>query len=397
MRKSGALAVDVAVLGAGIAGLWTAAAAAAAGYSVLVFGLPADPAHQSVASQGIVHGGLKYGRPGGIDAALAPMPARWRQALAGEGPVDLRAAAVLSERMLLWFPPALAAEALAAGARLRLRGETRLLAGRERPAPFDAVAGGRLLELAEPVLDVPSVLSALGRGLPTPPLALDAAELETAPEGGIARLRPAGGSAVEARRWVLAAGAGNAGLLARLGRPEATQRRPLRQVLATGAPYPLFLHVARAGVAGAAYGTRLTLTSHRRPDGRLVWYMGGDVAERGSGLDERATLALARAELAALLPGAAPERLDWSSLWIERAEPRTSDGRTPAGIGVSQHGNAVAVWPTKLALAPAVADAVLAGLRADGIAPSPLAGAGLAGMASLPPPAAPWSEAGPCS
>ena len=73
--------VDVAILGGGIAGLWLLARLQAAGYSALLLENQALGAGQTLASQGIIHGGLKYALDLKLNTAsdaLADMPARWR-------------------------------------------------------------------------------------------------------------------------------------------------------------------------------------------------------------------------------------------------------------------------------------------------------------------------------
>src|SRR5690606_17055328 len=81
-----ALRVDVAILGGGIAGLWLLPRLRQAGYSALLLERHALGAGQTVASQGIIHGGLKYAldlKLGSASDALAEMPRRWRACLAG--------------------------------------------------------------------------------------------------------------------------------------------------------------------------------------------------------------------------------------------------------------------------------------------------------------------------
>src|SRR5262245_41436193 len=93
--------VDVAVIGGGVAGLWCAAALGAAGYSCVLVERQALGAGQTIASQGIIHGGVKYALAGAASRAsraIAQMPETWRACLAGEGTMDLRGVRVLSPR-----------------------------------------------------------------------------------------------------------------------------------------------------------------------------------------------------------------------------------------------------------------------------------------------------------
>ena len=94
--------VEVAIVGAGIAGLWLGNLLAQRGIAFAICEAEAVGGVQTAASQGIVHGGLKYALGGEATSAsrsLATMPARWRACLAGHGDADLRGVPVLAEHM----------------------------------------------------------------------------------------------------------------------------------------------------------------------------------------------------------------------------------------------------------------------------------------------------------
>jgi len=98
------MCVDVLILGGGIAGLWLLADLRAQGVNAL---LATDELGkgQTIASQGIIHGGTKYaltGKVTGATLAIGDMPRLWRAALQGEGTVDLSKVNVLTESQLLW-------------------------------------------------------------------------------------------------------------------------------------------------------------------------------------------------------------------------------------------------------------------------------------------------------
>jgi len=93
--------VDVVILGGGIAGLWLLDALHQAGYSALVLNKGDLGQGQSIAAQGIIHGGTKYFGATAV-SDLAPMPARWRASLTGKlGPdhANVAAAATSGRRI----------------------------------------------------------------------------------------------------------------------------------------------------------------------------------------------------------------------------------------------------------------------------------------------------------
>ena len=95
---------DVVIIGAGIAGLWTFQRLTRMGFDVLLLESGRVGGGQTIASQGIIHSGLKYAlasRVSAIAEHIRAMPQRWREALAGSGDVDLSGARLAAESLLL--------------------------------------------------------------------------------------------------------------------------------------------------------------------------------------------------------------------------------------------------------------------------------------------------------
>ena len=64
------------------------------------------------------------------------------------------------------------------------------------------------------------------------------------------------------------------------------QRRPLHMVMVKhNLPYPLHAH----GL-GTGSKPRITITSHKTDDGRMVWYLGGEIAESGINRDSESQI-----------------------------------------------------------------------------------------------------------
>src|SRR5262245_14630974 len=83
---------DIVILGGGVAGLWLLNRLRAAGYAAVLLERAALGQGQSIASQGMIHGGMKYALGGtltGASESIADMPAHWQRCLRGEGDVDL--------------------------------------------------------------------------------------------------------------------------------------------------------------------------------------------------------------------------------------------------------------------------------------------------------------------
>ena len=91
--------LDIAIIGAGIAGLWLLNLLQKRGYCAGLIENDSIGGGQSLKSQGMIHGGIKYALRGLTNHAsetIADMPARWRACLTGEGCLDLAGVNILS-------------------------------------------------------------------------------------------------------------------------------------------------------------------------------------------------------------------------------------------------------------------------------------------------------------
>jgi len=358
---------DTVILGGGVAALWTANVLKAAGQSVLVLTNAPLGAGQTLAAQGVIHGGLKYAVGGKLtdsSEALAGMPSRWLAAMRGEGPVDLRGAKLLSDHQLMWSLPNVVSQVVSFFGSKALRGRSAAIAREDYPAVFDTPDyKGRLFRIDEPVVDPVSILRELARGVAEETYLVDwgkNARLETS-NGQIDSITITGadGPPVEVRAgtYLLAAGTGNGELLEVLGISEpAMQRRPLHQVIVRKAGLPDFYSVC----VGTGPKPPLVSTTHVDSAGRTVWYLGGDLAEQeGVARSEAEQIAFTQALLAKLMPWIDLAGAEWFTWRGDRAEPLTGTGDRPPGAYCRRVGNVLVAWPTKLALAPDLAEQVL--------------------------------------
>ena len=361
--------LDIAIFGAGIAGLWTLARLRQAGYRVALFERHALGGLQSIASQGIIHGGTKYaltGRLTGSAMAIGEMPGIWRAALSGDGEIDLRGVRVLSDHQYLWTTGSLASGLTGFFAGKVMQSRMQPLDPADHPPPFDAPGfHGGLYRLDEPVLDPRSLMQVLAERLGERCYRLpEPAHFERTADGW--RCSAKKGPDFAARTLVLTAGAGNAGLLQALGRQQPRmQTRPLHMLMLRGD-----LPLLTAHCLGASANPRLTITSYPLDDGRVVWYLGGQVAEEGVDRTSAAQIQAGRDELAELLPWVRFDGVQWATLKIDRAETATAGGRRPDDAFVDSDSGVITCWPTKLAFAPRVAALVTTAVREAGLLPS---------------------------
>lgn len=360
--------LDVLIFGGGGAGLWLLDELHRRGFGALLMERTALGTGQTIACQGILHGGLKYSLGGALTdsaKAIRDMPALWRQCLQGRRPPDLTRTAVLSPCCYLWRTQSVKSKLGIVGARIGLQcGAHRVSAG-TRPGVL-AACPGDVFRVDEQVIDAASFLRDLA-GQHRDRL------LKISPDHEVTFVRSAWGRVdrvrvtvpdsssvweLSPRNIVFTAGAGNAQLRERAGlSADAMQRRPLHMVLVRGELPDLFGHC----VDGAK--TRVTISTARDGAGRVVWQVGGQLSETGVGMEASALLEFAKQELRAVLPGVSFAGAEWSTYRIDRAEMKTDRGLRPAGAVLRQERSVITAWPTKFVLVPELSRMIADRLR----------------------------------
>jgi glycerol-3-phosphate dehydrogenase len=366
---------DIAILGGGIAGLWLLNRLRQAGYAAILLESGTLGGGQTHKAQGIIHGGTKYSLQGNITGAaqaIADMPGVWQQCLHGNGEIDLRGVPVLSEHQYLFSTNKLAGKLAGFFAGLALQGKLQALAPEAYPTVFQNVKfKGLVYALDEMAIDT----QALVRELVKPhqdvifkidPLRDDQLELDA--QGNLQQLSVQAGAGeavqIRAKKYIFTAGAGNEILLRKLAMPGiGMQRRPLHMVVAkTDFDFPVFAHCLGIGAT-----PRITITTHQAHDGKKVWYLGGQIAEEGVQLSSEVQIAIAKKELQELFPWLDFSTVRFASFHVDRAEPLQASGKKPDGVYSREIGNVIIGWPTKLALAPKLADEILACLLSSDV------------------------------
>lgn len=398
--------LDIAIIGGGIAGLWLLNRLNSDGYGCALFESKALGSDQSVGSQGMIHGGIKYSLSGalsGASEAIADMPAHWRACLNGEGDVDLRKARTLSDHFYMWSSASVTSKLTTFFASKATRGRVDKVEKKDRPAIFqNSQFRGQLYKLVDMVLDVPSVVAALADNVAGKTHLIDWSKAQLQQDANdqtyLEIQQPNQLLRIEAQRFIFAAGKGNEQLLQSLNiATPKMQIRPLQQVMVLlDYPHPFYGHCL-----GADKTPRLTISSHPMLDAdgkqKWAWYLGGSLSEKGAEQSAEDVIASARKELSELMPWLDLSTARFATLNIDRAEPRQKNLLRPDKAfseKTADDSNVIVAWPTKLTLSPNLADEVIQQLRDDKIAPR--TGDNISVLQQLPtPPIAPtpWHTA----
>jgi len=363
--------LDTLIFGGGAAGLWLLDELSRSGYSALLLEAGDLGGGQTVASQGILHGGFKY-TLGGLftrsAASIRDMPTIWRESLRGRQDPDLSGTRIRSEACYLWRSDSVSSRLGMVAAQVGLRVVPRTVSDAEKPEVLARCPGSVAL-LDEQVISPASLLSCLAAPHQTRILRIDAdagLTFEVDPSRRVRRVRltnPVTGDVMELspKQVVFTAGAGNAVLRQKIGRTASVmQRRALHMVMLRGQLPQLNGHC----VDGAA--TRATITSDVDSSGRTVWQVGGQIAEYGVSMNEPAIIEWARSELESVLPGLDLSQAEWGAYRVDRAERITATGRRPETAQILREENVVTAWPTKLVLAPQLAEKISSIVRGAG-------------------------------
>lgn len=365
--------VDIAILGGGVAGLWSLNRLRQAGYNAMLIESSKLGAGQTRYAQGIIHGGTKYALAGQMNAsaqAVSQMPARWRACLEGVGEIDLSAVKILSSHQYLWSTQKVTSRMAGFFASKLMRSRTESLKQNDYPEAFKKPKfKGQLYKLDEPVLDTESLVEELAKSYKEHIFHIDVDQLQFEyNEAKKVWCLKSADQIVNCSAVVITAGEGTETILQKMGHNEPKmQRRPLHMVIGRGGgiQQPIFAHCL-----GASSSPRLTITSHRDNIGEMVWYLGGALSESGVGKSRNELIAVAKKEVAELLPWINFSETEWSTLTIDRAEVKTADGSRPENPYVDFNESVITAWPTKLAFAPLLADQVMEQLKIHHIAPS---------------------------
>jgi glycerol-3-phosphate dehydrogenase len=363
---------DVVIIGAGIAGLWLHHRLNKMGIHALLLENNTIGNAQTLSSQGIIHGGAKYAINGILSKAtqaIGDMPTRWKDCLNGEGDVDLSQAKVFAEHQLMWSKNQLSSKMVSFFASKALSSRMQTVDKPSRPTLFQHPDfKGALYQLDEPVLDIASVIQYLVEPWQDRIIqfASDTHITWQKDNGNIQSLQLGDDIQINAQQFVLTAGEGNEALLKSLNIKKPTmQRRPLKMVLCKAKDKAQSLPAIYAHSLGSGSKPIATITSHFDKDGNIVWYIGGNIAEQGVDKSFEKLTSEATDLLRDIMPWFDLPELTWATHAVNRAEPKQSGFSRPDTAFVETKNNVHIAWPTKLALAPDLADKIIEKLQSN--------------------------------
>ncbi|MDG2090772.1 MAG: FAD-dependent oxidoreductase [Gammaproteobacteria bacterium] len=374
---------DALIIGGGIAGLWMLNRLRTQGYDVLLLEKNKLGSGQTIASQGMIHGGIKYALSGNLNTAseaIADMPEQWENCLAGTGDIDLSDTNILSKHYYMWPQNSLRSRFNAFLGSKALRGKVTKVGENNYPDFFQTHIKGPLYELKDIVLDVPSLLNSLSKKHQSNIKLFNCAKewnIEKNAEGEFKSLTLKQDDEtfiVRAKQIIISSGEGSKDFLKKLIPDEKLpnemqmQLRPLQMTIVKHKHSdPIHVHCVADQLTATP---EVTITSHKCKDGDTAWYLGGELAESGANRTEEEQIKVAKNKIGELFPWCDLSNARWHSFFINRAEALTKNGKRPETASIHQYLNISLCWPSKLTLAPDLGQQIINIFQGKNIPPS---------------------------
>lgn len=358
--------VDIAIFGSGIAGLWTYNVLKSKGYSVVLIEKNTLGGTQTIASQGMIHGGQRYTLQGALNThseSISTMPKVWEECIEGKREPNLNETNVLAKNQYLWSAGGFSSNVTAFFASKAMNSRVNALEKEKWPKAFSEAKNfkGKIYELDELVLDIQSLAKNLANPYLNNVYKADEVEYLVDKENldSVNITQESNTVNLKAKKYIFTAGKGNEEILDLLSpSKKLAQRRPLKQVMVKELDHPLYAHCITVDPR-----PRVTISSHPTENGKYVWYLGGLVAVNGIEKSDDEAIDFAKKELKTLFSWINWDEKQWSTFYIDRAEPYTSTGFLPEGPSIKEIANCSIVWPTKLTFAPVISEKILNSLK----------------------------------
>ncbi len=356
------ISLPTVIIGGGIAGLWLFHRLHKLGHQALLLEKHVLGGSQSMQSQGIIHGGIKYALNGLLTPsanAIAGMPARWQSAMQNAEEVDLKSIIPLSEHHYMFTGKALGSKLTSFFASKAVRGRMEKASSTNTPDIFKhSLFSGDVYALNEWVLDIEQVTKALVT--PYQDFALKIDEVDLIDHGSEIQIEIKHNHnqfKISAKNIILTAGEGTEALVKNLDKGVSwpnMQRRPLHMIAVKGQLPGLFGHCL-----GSGSKPLFTVTTLSSDDGDNVWSIGGDLAENGIDWSPEKQIEHAKNVIQKNLPWIDFTSTQWRTWHVNRAEPAQKSLIRPDTAFSFKKKNLTVCWPTKLALAPDLSDQII--------------------------------------
>lgn len=362
---------DIVIIGAGIAGIWLTNVLKSMGFNCILLENYAIGSGQTINSQGMLHSGVKYALQGKVTAdtlAIKDAPFLWQQALSKNSQIKLTTNCVLADGQYLWSNGKLSTNIANFFVSKVLQSNVSKIEPNNFPEPFNNNKfNGSLYKLHETILNVPNTLQELCNPIMDNIIKINTIEVQQEATQDIINklLIDINGEKflLSAKKYIFTAGEGIKNFLSLFNNSPKMQTRPLHMVAVKAKSLPmLFGHNI-----GLQQLPSVSVTSHKTSGNSIVWQCGGKIAEDGVNKSSNEQIDIFKSSLKNIFPWLNFDTSEhtWGSLKINRAENLRSDGKKPTHATWFPLNNMIFAWPTKLVLAPMMAEEIVKYLQQE--------------------------------
>ena len=356
---------DLVIVGAGVAGLWLTNLLKTMGYNCILLENNAVGSKQTINSQGMLHSGVKYALQGTVTAdtkAIKDAPFLWQQALLNNSPIKLTKNCILADHQLLWSNNKLYSKDANFFVSKVLQSTVTQLMPDNFPEPFVTNKfNGSIYKLNETVLNLSNTLQELLDPIKEICIKTNSINLELElNDDSISKFSvdiQGERFLLSAKKYIFTAGEGIQQFATLFKNSPKMQTRPLNMVALKAKSLPM-LYGHNIGLQQVP---NLTISSHKTSDDHVIWHCGGKIAEDGVTLSTEQQIKAFQSTLKSIFPWMEfnnPE-YSWGNFSINRAENLRADGKKPTHATWFPLNNVIFAWPTKLVLAPMMADDIV--------------------------------------
>lgn len=365
MNSDNKIHTEVLIVGGGILGLWLLRLLHLAGIKAILIEKNALGSKQTIASQGMIHGGQRYNLLGKVSnhaKLISKMRDHWIDCLNGREKIDLTQTQVLANDQNIISKHSMFNQFSMNFAKLWMQNKMKEIDKTVLPQylkQYDYF----FYQLAEPVVGVKSLISNLSQPLEKYIFKANIQEVvfknnqENQQKIDSVFCDIDGEKLnIKANYFCFTAGEGNFELLKKMNfNPKnLMQTRALRQFIVKGVDCDLYAHLL--GFDGIDARPSLTISTHQSNDGEKCWYVGGKIATDSLHLSESEAINLLKNKLKNCFPNMNFAKTKMQCFDINRAEIKAKDFLMPDKPKIQKlFINAGLAFPIKLTLAPLVA------------------------------------------
>lgn len=374
---------DITIIGGGIAGLWTANVLKQMGFNVILIEKNALGNYQTINSQGIIHGGVKYSLVGKISNAtsnIAKMTEAWDLSFSNKilnrpNLIDLSSTKINSTCHDLCFPNSNFFKLSSFVTSKVLSSKCKMINKNDddyQKSLNDLGYNGIVYRISEKVLDTKSLINNLSKNIKQNIIKLDSYEINYK-DNKIKNITFEVNNQnynITSKLYIFTKGQNNQNIINFSENLPKQQLRPLQMIYAKPEiNINLFAHfISKENKNNKPFAT---ITTHKNINNQNILYFGGQVAE-SEHIDTPKNIHIdnLKQQIKNIFPKVNLENWQWDTIKINRAEVSQEYNKMPDTSFAIKQNNIILGWPTKLTFAPDFADKVIDIIKDSNIKPS---------------------------